>query len=1035
MIFKKSVVGTMVSLAVTASLTAAASAQEVLPNTPIVSKNANATNGVKASGLYIVQLKQPAGIAQAEALGELIPSNQLVAQVGNRYNAQSSRMKAYTKALSAKQDKLAKDLGNVTVIHNYVHSFNGFSAKLNKSQVAALRQHPDVANVWEDELHQPTTSNTPEFLGLTGAGGQHTLGIKGEDVFVGILDTGITPENPSFADDGSYSDPAALGWTGACDQGEDATFACNNKLVGARYFKDAFESVYDVQYALGETASPRDSDGHGSHTAGTAAGNEGVTAIKNGAEIGVMSGIAPRARVAMYKVCWNSDYTTPEGDDERGCFYGDTMAGIDQAVADGVDVINYSIGGSRTDLTVPPTAAMLRAADAGVFVSVSAGNSGPDVETVGTPAPWVMSVAASTYDGMRATNALEVTSRDPSDKYSFTEGAITKPLLESGPVEETLVIAEPLLGCFADGETATPLDNAAEVDGNVVLISRGACAFDQKVERAQLAGAKGVVVYTTTSPITVMGGEFEAEIPGGMVSNAVGESLKAAIEGGEEMTVLMSAGSFMEVAEEGNIMAGFSSRGPNASTYDLIKPDITAPGVNILAATSSTPMFGAQGEQVRYLSGTSMSSPHIAGMAALLKEQYPDWTPAQHKSALMTTAYQDVMRAGGEVAADPFDFGAGHADPVPAMDPRLTYNTEYADYLAFLCGVGNTGFVENTSATNCAELQANGFSLDPSQLNYPSIAIGDLLSSKTVSRTVTDMTGAGGSYTVSIEGLEDLGVEVATYDGAGVETASDLLEVTADGKASYSITFTRDDATPIGYHFGAVILEAADGTTVRSPVAINVGMIKDIDVPEYLSLDLNRGRASFPVQMLYSGRTSLDYAGFVPATKSAATVNDQGYSVMGWAVPEGTKVARFKLSNEDTAVAGADLDLDVFACNPYPSNCVNVGSSGNVDSNEEVLLVNPEPLNGAGNAFYVTQVFGFGLAGEASTDYTMSVWTPSAPNPNTRVMGSSRAIEDRFNMIRVLTRGLDSEETYMGGVTFYNEEGVAQGTTVIQLNP
>ncbi len=1034
--FRKSVVGTMVPLAVAASLTTTVSAQEIFPQNPsIINQLETGKAAKKSSGLYIVQLKQPAGVAQADAMGELVPSNQLVAQVGNRYNAHSSRMKAYTAALENKQVRLAKEVGNVNVIHNYVHSFNGFSAKLNKSQVAALRQHPDVANVWEDELHQPATANTPEFMGLTGAGGQHTFGIKGEDVIVGILDTGITPENPSFSDDGSYSDPAALGWTGICDKGDDDTFACNNKLIGARYYKDAFETVYDVQYALGETASPRDSDGHGSHTAGTAAGNEGVTAVRFGTDIGTLSGIAPRARVAMYKVCWNSDYVTPEGDDEAGCFYGDTMAGIDQAVADGVDVINYSIGGSRTDLTIPPTAAMLRAADAGVFVSVSAGNSGPTVETVGTPAPWVMSVAASTYDGMRATNAIEVTNRAPVEKYVFIEGAITKPLVETGDVEETVVIGQPLLACYDAPESPSPLENATQVAGNIVLISRGTCAFVEKVERAQLSGAAGVLIYSDNKAPTALGGDgYSADIPGGMIAQDLGQSFKTAIEGGEDLVVRMSASIFTETPEVGNMMADFSSRGPNASTYDVIKPDITAPGVNILAATSSTPMFDVQGEQVKYLSGTSMSSPHIAGMAALLKEQYPQWTPAQHKSALMTTAYQHVVKEDGEAPADPFDFGAGHAAPVSAMDPRLTYNAEFADYLAYLCGVGNSGFVEASSETSCVELETNGFSLDPSQLNYPSIAIGELVDSETISRTVTDMTGAGGTYTVSIEGMEELNTVLATYDGEGVETDTDLLEVAEGGNASYSISFTRDDHTSEGWHFGAVVLEAADGAVVRSPIAVNTPLLKDIVVPEYLSLEIRRGRASFPVQMLYSGSTSIDYAGFVPATKSTRVVEDQANSYFFFEIPEGTQVARFKLTTENVAVEGADLDMTVFACTP--DACTNVGSSGNYDSNEEVLLVNPEPLTDSANGyFYAIGLFGYDLAGESSTEATLSYWIANQPAPNTRVSASRRAIEGRYNHVRISTRGLDSAETYMGGITFFNAAGEAQGTSVIQLNP
>lgn len=1041
--FKKHLLGTMVSMAVSASLVPAALAQQVtIPDAGKLSlAKGQQHTATKSTGIYIVQLKDKAAVTYAEDIGELVPSNKVATDNGNRYNAKSSAIVEYTNKLRSRQQAIANTAGNVDVLHNYVHTFNGFSAKLSKSQAQALRQNPDVVGVWEDELLRIDTANTPEFLGLTDGQGQHNVGIKGEDVIVGILDTGITPENPSFSGDG-YSSPSTLeDWSGICDTGEDETFACNNKVIGARYYGDAFASVYPIQTELGEFISPRDADGHGSHTAGTAAGNENVTAEKNGGSLGSITGIAPRARIAAYKVCWNSDYTTPDGDDQAGCFPSDTMAAIDQATADGVDVINYSIGGSRTDLTYPPTAAMLRATAAGVFVSVSAGNSGPVAQTIGTPAPWVTTVGASTYEGFSQTNALEATVGNTTSQYGFVEGAITKPLSETGPVAGELVVAEPLRACFDESGAPTPLQNADDVAGKVVLIERGDCAFTQKVSRALESGAKAAVVFTVEgNPITALGGDFVGGIPGGMIGAADGNALLAAVNAGDAVTVELNAGNFMPQKEDGNIMAGFSSRGPNLSTLDVIKPDITAPGVRILAATTDTPMFGEAGQQVAYLSGTSMSSPHIAGMAALLRDQNPDWSPAQIKSALMTTAYQGVTKEDGAIPADPFDFGAGHANPVPAMEPGLTYDTGFFDYMAFMCGLGEDTFVAEESGYSCGAYEGAGFSLDPSQLNYPSIAVGELQEPKTIYRTVTDMTGTGGTYTVSLEGLEGLNVDVQTFGADGNETPSGDLVVDAGGVAAYGLTFSKTADTKIDeWVFGGITLRSGNHT-VRSPIAVLPKPDIKIDVPESQTLTLRRGRASFPVQMKYSGRTSIDYSGLAPRMGTVGTVTDDpgnsfeflgaGTTYTAWTVPEGSTVARFSLRDEDVAVQGSDLDLHVYRCISY--SCSPVGSSLNAGSNEDVIITNPEPAaNGEGN-FYIAFVHGYDVPG-GQTDFVQSVWVANGKESTTRVSSSRRAVEGRFNNVNIMTRGLAPDSTYMGTVSFFDDEGNKQGTTVLEV--
>ncbi|GAA0809905.1 hypothetical protein GCM10009111_00010 [Colwellia asteriadis] len=996
---------------------------------------------------YIVQLKGQSSIEKAKDIGELLPSNQQVAVAGNNYNANTPAMRAYHLALETKQKSVAQDIGSIDINYSFKHTFNGFSAILSPSQKASLENHPDVIGVWEDKVQHVSTANTPKFLGLTSETGQHTLDIKGEDIVIGIIDTGIWPENPSFSDDGSYSDPSTLGWLGACDSGLDEAFSCNNKLIGARYFKDSFENAYDIQYDLGEIDSPRDASGHGSHTAGTAAGNEGVASTVNingyAANTGQISGMAPRARIAAYKACWNDSYKDPiTGDSQAGCMYGDTMAAIDQAVADGVDVINYSIGGSRTDLTTPPTAAMLRASDAGVFVAVSAGNSGRDgPETIGTPAPWITTVGASTYDGTALTQGLTYSSRSPQETIVAVEGAITKPLGQSGTIIENVVIAEPLVACF-DGGVASELDNAASIAGNIALISRGGCPFSEKVERAQLAGAKAVIVYSTDDTPIIMGGDGAFDIPGVMISKTNGDALNIAITGGEVVEVTLSPETFASTPVIGNIMGDFSSLGPNTASYDIIKPDITAPGVKILAAYSENPVSSASGDSFRYLQGTSMAAPHIAGIAALFKESNSTWSPAQIKSAMMTNAYQDVMKPDGVTPADPFNFGAGHVAPVASLNPGLLYDTNTADYLAFLCGIGNESYVESMGVT-CTSLEESGFSLDPSQLNLPSIGIAELQAPETITRTVSNASASASSYTATIEAPLGIDVQLQTFDANGVINPSNTLDVAVDGTASYALTFTKTEATETDvWKFGAITWTDNSGHSVRSPIAVKAIADIKIEVPVQVSGLLERGRYRFPVKYNYTGATSINYTGLVAPFGSSRTVtqddnatfsfNEPGLGFHGFTIPEGTQVARFSLRSGLVDVADANLDFYLYHCVNWSCSSVDSATSG--DSNEDIILTNPVAANDSATGnLYIAFVHGKDLKGAESTDYTMMGWVADQAFSSTRIISSSRAIKGRYNYTTITTRDLTPGMIYMGAVTYYNADGDVEGTTVLEL--
>lgn len=1068
MTFKRSLLGSMISVAVTSGVVASTAMANSYPQidrsqlsgTQATSVQAGPIRAAQTKAAYIVQLKGAPGIQKADTIGELIPSNQLVARQGNNYNATSPNMQAYVKALQTQQNKVASDLGNLKVIHNFVHTFNGFSAVLTPTQAAAVKGHPDVANVWLDELHEPQTANTPAFLGLTGEAGQHTLGIKGEDVVVGVLDTGIWPQNQSFASDPevsewNYSAPPES-WANSCNVGTVGTFTnpegevvytdetapadefnCNNKLIGARYYGATFSSLYEIQFGLGEFASPRDADGHGSHTASTAAGNENVQASIGGLSAGTVSGIAPRARVAAYKVCWNSSFDDPAtAGKDRGCFFGDSMAAIDQAVEDGVNVINYSIGNSN-NINTPVYNAALRASQAGIFFAGSAGNSGPGAATTSNIAPWVTTVAASTYDGQSLTvgHELGVNVNGAAQPALFSvRGGITAAIPEEGFSGE-LALAEPALACDA-------ITNPENLAGKIALIARGTCNFSSKILNAQNAGAVGVVVYTDAarSPIAMGGEAAGITIPGVMIENAAGIALAdtLAAEANTVNVTMTNTAAASAVPQVGNVMASFSSRGQNPQTADIIKPDITAPGVQILAATSPDKLNmpgNVDGENYAYISGTSMSSPHIAGMAALLKGEHPSWSPAAIKSALMTTARQNVVKEDGSTPADPFDFGAGHADPVPARAPGLIYQANTGDYLGFLCGQNEAGLVEQFGTT-CAQLTANGFATDASQLNYPSIAINGLDQSETISRTVTDVTGNGGEYTINVEAPAGIDVVVKTFDSEGNETEGDTLVVPANGTASYSLTFSKGEGVDVQqWLFGAITLN--DGThNVRSPIAIYAVPTVNIKVPELVTLDLNRGRGSFPVQMQYTGRTSLDYAGLVLPwgnTKTVQQDEDRSFTfledsnaVYGYNLPA-AKVLRFSLRDSMVNVENADLDLYIHYRSP--TGWVQVGQSFNAGSNEDVILAD-QPAG-----LYAISVHGYNLQGQTEAEFTALHWAAEVAESNTRIRSSSRAIDGRFNNVRVYTRGLNPNGLYMGGVTFYDADGNKQGTTVLQVLP
>ncbi|MBP1703471.1 MAG: peptidase and subtilisin kexin sedolisin, partial [Chloroflexi bacterium] len=382
----------LIALLATALPTFAAGGSEVAPGQAKKFSN----------NVYIVQMSDAPVVAYT---GDIPGFQATKPAKGEKINPFSQKVVKYADYLDRQHEKALKAVGGSNNVYNYRYAYNGFAAELTQAQAEAMKNVTGVLAVSKDEMVYADTSSTPDFLGLTGETGfWETFDATGEDVIIGIVDSGIWPEHPSFSDRtrlGPNGQPGKLGyqqipgWHGKCVPGEMFNASnCNQKLIGAQFFNAAWGGSAGVDAERPwEFNSARDYNGHGTHTSSTAGGNNGVAATGPAAVFGTISGIAPRARIAMYKALWSLE----DGSQASG-FTADLVAAIDQAVADGVDVINYSISGSTTDFLNPVMVSFLFAADAGVFVAASAGNSGPATATVAHPGPWVTTIAAGTHN-------------------------------------------------------------------------------------------------------------------------------------------------------------------------------------------------------------------------------------------------------------------------------------------------------------------------------------------------------------------------------------------------------------------------------------------------------------------------------------------------------------------------------------------------------------------------------------------------------------------------------------------------------------
>ena len=908
---------------------------------------------------------------------------------GQKIDPNSPKVAGYMGYLKSRQDVVLGSVGGSNKLYNYGYVFNGFAAELTEAQAQKLAQTPGVLAVSKDEIRALDTSSTPAFLGLSGPTGfWNRTGATGEDVIIGMVDTGAWPEHPSFSDrtgtngngtkDGKLSYQQIPGWHGRCVPGEAFTGSdCNQKLIGARYYNAGFGGNAGIAAAFpSDFISPRDSDGHGTHTASTAGGNANVATTGPAAVFGSISGIAPRARIAAYKVCW--------GGNDGGCASTDSVAAIDQAVADGVDVINFSISGTSTNFRDPVEIAFLFAADAGVFVAASAGNSGPTTSTVAHPGPWLTTVAAGTHSRNGAGSATL------GNGVTYT-GASLATAVGSASLIDSTAAGLPGAGATAVALCFAAVDNGgvavldpAKVAGKIVVCDRGITARVNKSLAVQAAGGLGMILLNT-SPNS-LNADFHV-VPTVHLQNTDRAAVKAyAATAGATATINQAV---IVQNTPAPFTASFSSRGPlRAANGDLLKPDIIAPGQDILAGVSPP---GNNGRLFDLYSGTSMSSPHVAGLAALFKQLQPGWSPMAIKSALMTSA-GDVLDGPNTNPLVIFRQGAGHVRPNNAANPGLVFDSGFNDWLGFLCGT-------QLPTSFCSD--AGVPVLDPSNLNTASIAIGDMAGVQTVTRRVTNVGGSAASYTPSYTGMAGISVVVSPA----------TLTLAAGETKSFTATFTRTTAALNAYAGGQLTL--SDGIhNVRIPMVVR---------PVALAAPAQVG-GSYSVTFGYSGAFTATPRGLIPAATAAGAVATNGSVDIPVTVPAGTTIARFSLFDSEVSQP-SDLDLEV-----YNAGGTLVGASGGATTAEEVNLLNPA----AGD--YTVRVVGFAVP-VGSANFTLFSWAlGSTAAGNMSVTVPASATIGATGAIGITTSGLTVGAKYFGSVVYGGAAGLPN-PTIVRIDP
>ncbi|XP_059291407.1 subtilisin-like protease 4 [Lycium ferocissimum] len=666
--------------------------------------------------------------------------------------------------------------------YSYRNVMKGFAARLSAEQVKEMEKKTGFISAWPERILSLHTTHTPSFLGLQLNTGFWRDSNYGKGVIIGVLDSGISPDHPSFSDEGMPPPPAK--WKGKCES--NFTTKCNNKLIGARSY-------------IQDNPSPIDDDGHGTHTASTAAGGFVKGANVYGNANGTAVGVAPLAHLAIYKVC-----------DASGCPDSNILAAMDAAIDDGVDILSLSLGGFTSPFHNDPIAlGAFSATERGILVSCSAGNSGPYNNSVANEAPWILTVGASTLDRkIKATvqlgNKQEIEGESAFHPKAFNSTFF--PLYEPGKGEREFTE-----GSYCQDGLAYTSNGGkivlCQVGGGITRVAKGQVVKD--------SGGVGMIIindpengFTTSADAHVL--------PALDVTYADGMKILAYMNSTNKPVARITFQGTIIGDKNAPVVAGFSSRGPSTASPGILKPDIIGPGVNILAAWPTSVENNTNTKSTfNIISGTSMSCPHLSGVAALLKSAHPAWSPAAIKSAIMTTA--DTINLANNPILDErllptniFAVGAGHVNPSRANDPGLIYDTQFKSYLPYLCGLNYTNREVRDllqRKVNCSEVK----SIPEAQLNYPSFSIILGVNSQTYTRTVTNVGEAKSAYNV----------EIFSPPGVSVNVKPSTLKFSKlNQKLTYQVTFSKTTNNSNSTVVQGFLKWISNRHSVRSPIAV-----------------------------------------------------------------------------------------------------------------------------------------------------------------------------------------------------------------------
>ncbi|GAB4852202.1 hypothetical protein Ancab_016394 [Ancistrocladus abbreviatus] len=685
-----------------------------------------------------------------------------------------------------------------SILYSYDNALHGFSATLSPRELEALRSHVAFVSAYVDRKLTVDTTRTIDFLSLNSDAGLWPASNYGRDVIVGLIDSGVWPESRSFKDDGMGPVPGR--YKGTCEVGREfSSTMCNRKLIGARYFNKGVKAANPK----GEISmnSARDTTGHGTHTASTVVGNYVDNVSFFGYGEGTARGVAPRARLAVYKAVWDEE-----------CYTSDVLAAMDQAISDGVDVISMSLGFDELQLYDNPVAiGSFAAMEKGVFVAFSAGNDGPKMGTLHNGIPWALTVAASTVDRQFAGTLTLGNGQSLVGWTLFPASAIVEkvPLLYNKTVS----------ACNSSSELAKAPSYAIIVCDNIGLIN-------DQIDQIAKSNAAAAIFISNDLKIFEVGG---LSWPGIVISLKDGQSvIKYAKTNRDPWGSIQFQQTFVG-STRAPAVAFYTSRGPSPSNPGILKPDIMAPGSQVLAAyipNSPAAWIGSGimlSSDYVMLSGTSMACPHAAGVAALLKEAHPDWSVAAIRSAMMTTA-NPLDNIGKPIsdngfnseAASPLAMGSGQVDPNRALDPGLIYDASLQDYVNLICSMNFTRSqmlaITRSNKYNCSNPSAD--------LNYPSFIAfysnQTRTSVQTFHRTVTNVGNGAAVYKAYVRAPKGSSVMVSPRK---------MVFKGKYKKQSYSLSikYKKEDNGKVS--FGWLTWVEDKGTqSVSSPIVVSPSM-------------------------------------------------------------------------------------------------------------------------------------------------------------------------------------------------------------------